>query len=419
MSGTVRRDVPWWDRFFLAPRTTASRWMGDLTLAGAGLVECWPDFVRGPWWRQVSVLVAAGALGLRRRRPVTAFALTLPALFSARALVLSCLALCAVARRRPPHGATLAATVLVAVGDLLCWRPCRVWDGPVPTGVGLFDLAQHLTYAVLIAGAPAATGLHYRARTELTRQMEELEALRRREQRLHAHQAVNHERARIGREMHDVVSHKAGLIAVQAGALSVTTPDPETRRTAETLRHLALSTLEELRTILLCLRGDGSHPQGLAPQPGLTDLAALLAQSGVDARLRLSHAVADQTLPGPHQRTVYRTVQECLTNVRKHAPGATATVSVAVSTDGSLLHTMVRNTAPSPTPPPTPVPGSGHGLLGLRERAALLDGTLISGPSPDGAFTVRLILPLSSATTDRSCANPAAPDRDPRRTPLP
>ncbi|MCX5388139.1 sensor histidine kinase [Streptomyces sp. NBC_00083] len=395
MSTTVHGDGPWWDRLFFAPRTTVSRWTGNLVLAGVGLADCWTELARGPWWRQAAVLVATSALWSRRRRPVVAFVLTTPALLTAHALALSALALCALARRRPPHGVTLAATATVAVGDLLCWRPCRVWEGVALTGVGPLDVAQHMTYAVLISSAPAVVGLHYRARVELARHLGELTALRRQERHLHAQRAVGEERARIGREMHDVVSHKAGLIAVQAGALSVTAADPETRRTAETLRQLAVATLEELRTILLVLRGDGPHARAQAPAPEIADLAPLVARSGVDARLHVSPAVTARSLPGTYRRTVYRTAQEGLTNVRKHAPGTTASVSVTLSADGTLLLTTVHNTPPpTPAQQAPPVPGSGHGFIGLRERAALSGGTLTAGPSPDGGFAVALSLPL-------------------------
>ncbi|QIB42675.1 sensor histidine kinase [Streptomyces aureoverticillatus] len=391
MSGAARRD-PWWDRYFLAPRTAGPRWTGDLVLAAMGLADCWPELVRGPWWQRLSVLAAVGALWLRRRRPAAAFVLTVPALFVAQALALSCFALSALARQRGPHGPALAAIVTVMLGDLLRWRPCRIWDDSGLAGPALADVARHLAYAVLIASAPAVVGLHYRARVELSRRVAELGALREREQRLHILHATRRERARIGWEMHDVVSHKAGLIAVQAGALSMTTTDPATRDKAETLRQLAVATLEELRTVLLVLRSDDPYPQAPTPRPGLADLATLLDRSGVEAHLHITPAVTAQALPEAHQRTVYRTVQECLTNVRKHAPGATATVTV--DTDGTYVHVTVHNT-PATTRTTTPLPGSGHGLPGLRERAALLGGTLTDGPSLDSGFTVRLSLPLS------------------------
>lgn len=393
MSGAVRRDDPWWDRYFLAPRTAAPRWAGDLMLAAMGLADCRLELVQGAWWQRVSVLAATGALWLRRRHPATAFACTVPALFGAQALALSCFALCALARRSRPPGGILAAIVTVMLGYLLCWRPCLIRDGP---GLGLGsaplpDMTRHLVYALLVAGAPPVVGLHYRARMELARHVEELSVLRRQEQRLHTERAVREERARIGWEMHDVVSHTAGLIAVQAGALSVTTTDPVARGKAETLRRLAVSTLEELRTVLLVLRSDDPHPQGPVAQPRLAGLAPLVDLSGVDAHLHITSAVTGLALPDAYQRTVYRTVQECLTNVRKHAPGATATVTVA--TDGRRLHVTVRNT-PATAAAATPLPGSGHGLLGLRERAASLGGTLTSGSSPGQGFTVHLTLPL-------------------------
>ncbi|MEV6042559.1 sensor histidine kinase [Streptomyces xanthochromogenes] len=341
----------------------------------------------------MSVLVAVGALWLRRRHPAAAFALTVPALFDGQALTLSCFALCALARQDRNRGLLSAAIVVVMVGDLLCWSPFRIWDGFAWAGVTLPDVGRHLAYAVLIGGAPAVVGLHYRARVELAQRIVELGDLRREEQRLLSQQAVRQERARIGWEMHDVVSHKAGLIAVQAGALSVTTTDATTRHKAEILRQLAVSALEELRSVLLVLRGDGSCSQGPALRPGIPDLALLVAESGVEAQLYISPAVTGLALPDALHRTVYRTVQESLTNVRKHAPGAPAIVSI--DTAGAQLQVTVRNT-PGTARPTVPLPGSGHGLTGLRERAAMLGGSCEGIRSPDGSFTVRLVLPLAA-----------------------
>ncbi|MEU6050059.1 histidine kinase [Streptomyces xanthochromogenes] len=393
MRSPIGHDEPWWDRYFLAPRTATPRWTGDLILAAIGVVDCWPTLSTGRWWQQVSVLVAVAALWLRRRHPAAAFALTVPALFDGQALTLSCFTLCALARQDRNRGLLSAAIVVVMVGDLLCWSPFRIWDGFAWAGVTLPDVGRHLAYAVLIGGAPAVVGLHYRARVELAQRIVELGDLRREEQRLLSQQAVRQERARIGWEMHDVVSHKAGLIAVQAGALSVTTTDATTRHKAEILRQLAVSALEELRSVLLVLRGDGSCSQGPALRPGIPDLALLVAESGVEAQVCISPAVTGLALPDALHRTVYRTVQESLTNVRKHAPGAPATVSI--DTAGAQLQVTVRNT-PGTARPTVPLPGSGHGLTGLRERAAMLGGSCEGIRSPDGSFTVRLVLPLAA-----------------------
>lgn len=134
MSGAPGRvgPRPWWDRYFVAPDTTAARWTGDLLLAGVGLSDCWSTLAAGPWWQQVSVLVATGALWLRRRRPVAAFALTGPALFGAQAITLSCLALCARActghqrpgrsQDRSPHTPATGAAASAGSAAVPCVR---------------------------------------------------------------------------------------------------------------------------------------------------------------------------------------------------------------------------------------------------------------------------------------------------------
>jgi signal transduction histidine kinase len=201
--------------------------------------------------------------------------------------------------------------------------------------------------------------------------------------------------------MHDVVSHQAGLIAVQAGALQVTAKDAGVREVAGTLRGLAVATLEELRSMILVLRAAGAGPTELAPQPRLADLPRLVAESEAGAILEIAGYCPETLplLPEPIERAAYRTVQEALTNARKHAPGAATTVRVELRDD--CLRVAVTNTA-TPTGPiggdgQLQLPGGGHGIVGLRERAALLGGTLAAGPTADGGFKVRLSLPLTAA----------------------
>jgi signal transduction histidine kinase len=191
--------------------------------------------------------------------------------------------------------------------------------------------------------------------------------------------------------MHDVVSHQVSLIAVQAGALQVGSPDAEARAAAATIRRLSVQTLEELRHMVGVLRASGSRPTELTPQPSLTDLRRLIDASGIETVLETD---LPDGLPPALQRAVYRTVQEALTNVRKHAPGATATVRIRHR--GDTLRATVTNTAA--TRPALRLPGAHHGLVGLRQRAALLGGTVTSGPTPDGGHTLCLTLPADART---------------------
>jgi signal transduction histidine kinase len=247
---------------------------------------------------------------------------------------------------------------------------------------------QLLIYAALFAGLPTALGLLMVARRKLAAQLESLIASQAREQQLTAEAVLAAERTRLAREMHDVVSHQVSLIALQSGALRMAAADDETRQTAGTIRLLAVKTLEELRAMVGVLRSRPEEPR-LAPQPRLSELPRLVEDSATGAELVLA-GVDAREWPPRVERAVYRTVQEGLTNIRKHASGAAARVEVSVR--GATLTVRVSN-----GPPPGPrsgdgqagLPVSGHGLVGLRERAALLGGQLTAAPTADGGFELR------------------------------
>ena len=186
--------------------------------------------------------------------------------------------------------------------------------------------------------------------------------------------------------MHDVVSHQVSLIAVQAGALQVSSPDPAARTAAGVIRSLAVRTLDELRQMVGVLRAEGAPTGGDKPQPTLDDLPRLVADSGLPAELVTD--VTDDLAP-PLQRAVYRTIQEGLTNARKHAPGAAVRVSVRTST--ATIDVVVENDPP--TGAALILPSGGAGLRGLRERAELLGGRLTAAGGPDGAFRLAVSLP--------------------------
>ncbi|WP_413450584.1 histidine kinase [Georgenia phoenicis] len=203
-----------------------------------------------------------------------------------------------------------------------------------------------------------------------------------------AERVLTQERARLAREMHDVVSHQVSLIAVQAGALSVTAPNDNVRTSAQTIRQLSTRTLDELRHMIGVLRRSDTTPTTISPQPRLADIPRLVHDSGHNVTLTLD--VEDgQEWAEPTQRAAYRTVQEALTNVSKHAPGAPVTVTVKPS--GDALHVIVSNGPPAT--PPTDLPTGGHGLAGLRERASLLGGSLHAGPASAGGFRIDATLP--------------------------
>ncbi|WP_441245464.1 sensor histidine kinase [Kitasatospora sp. McL0602] len=341
-------------------------------------------------WSFWASLAAAGVLLLRRRLPLTVLLAALPGLFAGRALIAAMVAVYTVARTARPVWQRVLATALVVVGLFIPW--------PVSEFVHMTasELCQQLIYAVMLGTGPAWLGLLAQTRKDLSDRVAELATVRDQERALHAETVLAKERARIAREMHDVVSHQAGLIAVQAGALEVTARDPDVRKVAGTVRGLAVATLEELRSMILVLRAAGAGPTELAPQPRLADLPKLVAASEVDVSLRID--LAGRAVPEPVERAAYRTVQEALTNVRKHAPGAITSVTVAAEED--TLEVAVRNGVPTVEAPPVALPGGRHGIVGLRERAALLDGTLTALPRHDGGFDVLLRVPLPRSSEE-------------------
>jgi signal transduction histidine kinase len=211
-------------------------------------------------------------------------------------------------------------------------------------------------------------------------------------------EARRRERAAIAREMHDVLAHRISLVSVHAGALAYRTeqPDgPELSRTevagsARIIRDNAHQALEELQEVLRVLRADDDR--SIAPQARLSDLPNLVDEaraSGQSVDVRDEVGAADALRPNL-QRTVYRVVQEGLTNARKHAPGAPVTVRLA-GAPGDALTVEVGNPLPVGVTA-AQIPGAGAGLVGLAERVELDGGRLEPG-SADGMYTLRARLP--------------------------
>ncbi len=215
--------------------------------------------------------------------------------------------------------------------------------------------------------------------------------------------AARGERARIARELHDVVAHHVSMIAVQAEAARLATPGlpAEGARRLTAIGDTARTALTEMRRLLGVLRVDTTgeettREENRRPQPGLKQLNELLDEardtSLSGARLIVRGRVAPLD-PGV-ELTAYRIVQEALTNVRRHAPGAAVDVELDYREDA--LHLWVRDNGPGPTGVEPPGPG-GHGLAGMRERAAMVGGRLSTGPAPLGGFLVEAVLPSVSA----------------------
>ncbi|WP_051944358.1 sensor histidine kinase [Streptacidiphilus rugosus] len=374
-------------------------WVITLLLVGVAYLDAGLNYPGPKDWAFWISMFSCVVLVARGWYPRLVLCATLPGLYAGTALVASMVALYTVARSRAAAWQAWLAAAFLCIGTYLPWPISKVLtESPS-------DHTQRAIYACIYAIGPTALGLLVQTREALQSRIVELATLRDHERELHAQTVIARERARIAREMHDVVSHQAGLIAVQAGALQVTAKDPTVRETAGTLRGLAVATLEELRSMILVLRAAGAGPTELAPQPRLADLPRLVAESEAGAELEVAGGRPVSKLPllpEPIERAAYRTVQEALTNARKHAPGARTLVRLELRED--CLRVAVTNGPPEVAALPgdtstwDPLPGGGHGIVGLRERAALLGGTLAAGPTADGGFKIRLSLPLTTAS---------------------
>ena len=220
-----------------------------------------------------------------------------------------------------------------------------------------------------------------------------LAAEKKRAEREQARRAVLEERARIARDMHDRVAHHLSLMAIQAGSAPYRLaglPGPA-REEFASLSQAARAALADMRRLLGVLRSD--QPAERAPQPRLADLPELAAaarRAGVAVDLSIPDN-CDRIPPGVGM-CAYRIAQEALSNAGRHAPGTAVTVTV--SQDNGHLSLQVTNGPPLPGQLPAPGNQPGHGLAGMRERVALLGGTLAAGPGADGGFAVSATLPL-------------------------
>ncbi|MEU5018499.1 histidine kinase [Streptomyces angustmyceticus] len=361
---------------------------------------------------------AAAALLVRRRFPLLVFLFTLPGLYIGYIWFAPMIALYTLAARRPGRARLVICALLLIAAHFL------------PYPISDFELTAYrentlvLIDASVTSAAPIALGLLMRTRRELASRVEDLTRSLRREDRLLADRVKTTERARLAREMHDVVAHQVSLISLQAGAVQVSTDDAEARAGARTIRELSVRTLEELRHMVGVLRADGGEAEArdLAPQPDLEELPRLIEMSALDVTYERGVVAGAGGANGAKtvERAAFRTVQEALTNIRKHAPGARVRVRVdpvdtvrgadgahgpegadgaEAAEEGRTAHGLrveIRNGPPDATAPVPGLPGGGHGLVGLRERAQSLGGTLEARRTSDGGFVVRAEFPYAA-----------------------
>ena len=275
--------------------------------------------------------------------------------------------------------------------------PPLTWWGPaLCVGVSWFFYAlsagvlSDYFFTALIYGGAWAVGYALRRRaasiSDLASEADEL----RRRQAERERQATAAERARIARELHDIVSHSISVIAIQAQAVRrrLGREHPAEIDDLRTIEETARQAMAEMRMLLGVLRADGD-PVSLAPQPGLDQLPRLLAETraaGVAVELRIEGEPGP--LPPGVDLAAYRVVQEALTNCRKHAPGAT--VAVVVRYDDETIELCIDDDGGGVR---GDADAGGHGLIGMRERISLYGGTLRAGPRAERGFSVHATLP--------------------------
>ncbi|MDQ2587561.1 sensor histidine kinase [Saccharothrix yanglingensis] len=358
------------------------QWAFDVAAVVVAALDVWLRVVpEAEAYNYVLSILSVVALVLRRRFPFLVVLLTVPGFLAGWAQLAAMIALGTLARRKLLTTQTFIAAGLVWFSRFFLW--------PIDQFLAL-EWSTHVhdaIYGCLVAGMPVAIALLAHAREELSAKIADLAVSRERERVLHAHAVRADERARLAREMHDVVSHQVSLIAMQAGALRVAADDPNAQQVAGVIRNLSTRTLDELRQLVSVLRttdGDDS------PQPGIEDLPALVAGAGIPTTLTVRGEV--EGLPAAISGAAYRTVQEALTNVRKHAGSAPTTIQV--TTTEEHLRVTVENSAPADPHAGGAFPSGGHGLVGLRERAALLGGEFEAEHTAAGGYRVRVTFPL-------------------------
>jgi signal transduction histidine kinase len=344
------------------------------------------------------LLVAAHTLPIAVRRryplPTLAWALLTGAAFAALGLNLVVLSfsiliyLYTVAAARPRR-VSLAGLAAAEGLLLVVWlaNPGAVGDGGTLVVDGLImaaawwlgDVSRRRQEAIVAARERAA---------ELEAAREEL-----------ARRAVTEERLRIARELHDVVAHSMSIIAVQSGvgAHLLDSRPEEARKALAAVEVTSRQALVEMRRLLGVLRQEAEPRGGLAPAPGLGGveaLAAEVARAGVRVEVRIEGTPAE--LPAGLELSAYRIVQEALTNVVRHAGPATARVAVRYAAD----RVEVEVADDGRDGDPAGQDHGGHGIAGMRERAALYGGTLEAGPRPGGGFRVAASLPLDGGRMD-------------------
>ncbi len=381
-------------------------WVVDFVLFGFALIVCFGELWANHREVGTTLFVIDSVLGipccfllwLRRRNPL-----------AVGWVIVACSTLSEAA-----GGAAIVALFTVAV-HCQPRRTFQVASLAAFAGVTcavLYTHPHHFNYGTLffwlvVTIAVVGFGAYVRARRELLLSLRERARRAEDEQHLRVREAQLAERARIAREMHDVLAHRISLLSVHAGALEFNpgaSPE-EIARAAGVIRVSARAAQEELREVIGVLRAGTEFEEPQPPQPTFTDLATLVEESraaGMDVSFK--DALQDRSLSPILGRSIYRIVQEALTNARKHAPGEVVTITL----DGDRASGVRVEVVNRPWVGQGTVTGddvrvpvvSGLGLVGLAERVTLIGGRLVAEPLAGGGFRLTATLPWSHPEAD-------------------
>ncbi len=377
-----------------APVAARSRrdWIVDSVLfllaAAAALTSVMSGGRHGPHGALLAIdaagaALACAALWRRRRRPLEAgLAVAAVMLVSPAAGLAGAVTLYSVAAYRRWPLACLVAGVQVAL------LPAAHAIQPQSASLAVYYLTGVLGSAVVVAW-----GMFRRSRRQAQRERARRVAA---QEQLRTQQVRYAERTRIAREMHDVLAHRISLLSLHAGVLEFRpdAPPDEVARAAAVIRACAHQALEDLRGVIGVLRDESDGPGPEPPQPTLAALPGLLEESrAAGMRIRAEVSLPDlAAVPDAVGRHALRIVQEALTNARKHATDAPVELRLD-GAPGRGLTIEARNPAPALAAAEPKIPGTGAGLLGLAERAALSGGRLEHGPDEHGQFRLHAWLP--------------------------
>lgn len=359
-----------------------------IAIAAAGESEVWLTNVPGPRYASASAAAVGGlALAWRRRSPLTIsmlvlavecgqFWLGVPQNAPTTPVVVLVVAMYTLGDCAPTRHAVLGGAFALGV----IWSVVLVHASPVdPSGI---PYTAAIVLAPLVLGRALRSTKHQAEHTVRQAALDHERATR---------EAIVDERARIARELHDVVSHSISAMGIQAGAVRRLLPRGSELETAlRSVEDTGRDALEEMHRLLLIVRaGDGDHAAALGPQPCLARVSELIGQArGAGLTVDL-HIEGDRVLSPGLDLAAYRIIQEALTNVRRHAAAARARVDVyhrereleiVVTDDGPALSGPIQ---------------AGHGIIGMRERVSLYGGELDVGPGAERGCIVRARLPIA------------------------